>query len=103
MNETKILTSASRRERERERYLTSNFYSILYYYNFEIWLSNGLNVRQKQQLLSTSAIALRMLNNASDLRTSFRQLHINEKRALPMDFAKYRLAIQLNLQWKRYE
>ena len=79
MNETKILTSASRRERERERFLTSNFYSILYYYNFEIWLSNGLNVRQKQQLLSTSAIALRMLNNASDLRTVFRQLHINNK------------------------
>ena len=79
---------------ETKMLLTSNFYSILFY-NCEIWLSNGLNVRQKQQLLSTSAMALRMLNNASDLRISFRQLYINEKRALPMDFAKYRLAIQL--------
>ena len=26
---------------------------------------------------------------------SYKQLHINEKRALPMDFSKYRLAIQL--------
>ena len=31
----------------------------------------------------------------TDLRTSYMQLHTNEKRALPMDFAKYKLAIQL--------
>ena len=31
----------------------------------------------------------------SDLKTSFIQLHSKEKRALPMDFTKYRLAIQL--------
>ena len=36
-----------------------------------------------------------MLNNSSDMRTSFTQLHKSEKRALPMEFAKYRLAIQL--------
>ena len=36
-----------------------------------------------------------MLNNVNDLRTSYMQLHKNEKRALPMDFAKYKLAIQL--------
>ena len=74
--------------------LTSNFYSILYY-NCEIWLSNGLNITLKQKILSASSQALLMLNNSSDMRTSFTQLHKLEKRALPMEFAKYRLAIQL--------
>ena len=74
--------------------LTSNFYSILYY-NCEVWLSEGLNSRQKQQLMAASANALKILNNIRDLRTLFIQLHSHEKRALPMNFAKYRLAIQL--------
>ena len=74
--------------------LTSNFYSILYY-NCEIWLSKELNVRNKQQILAASANALKLLNNVSDLRTSYFQLHCQEKRAMPMNFAKYRLAIQL--------
>ena len=79
---------------ETKMLLTSNFYSILYY-NCEIWPSKGLNVRNKKYLLSASSNALKILNNATDLRISYRQLHLNEKRALPMDFAKYRLAIQL--------
>ena len=74
--------------------VTSNFYSVLYY-NCEIWLSNGLKTRLKQQILSASSNALKMLNNVSDLRLSFKQLHKNEKRALPMDFSNYRLSIQL--------
>ena len=74
--------------------ITSNFYSVLYY-NCEIWLSNGLNGRNKQQILAASANALKLLNNVSDLRISYAQLHSQEKRALPMDFSKYRLAIQL--------
>ena len=74
--------------------LTSNFYSILYY-NCEIWLSNGLTNILKQRILSVSSQALLMLNNSSDLRTSFNQLHKLEKRAPPMEFVKYRLAIQL--------
>ena len=74
--------------------ITSNFYSILYY-NCEIWLSRNLHARQKQQILSASACALKILNNVSDIRISYTQLHKLEKRALPMDFAKYRLAIQL--------
>ena len=79
---------------ESKMLLTSNFYSILYY-NCEVWLSEGLNSRHKQQLLAASANALKILNNVSDLRISFIQLHNQEKRALPMNFAKYRLAIQL--------
>ena len=74
--------------------LTSNFYSILYY-NCEIWLSRDLNVRNKQQLMAASANALKLLNNVTDLRTSYTSLHSLEKRATPMNFAKYRLAIQL--------
>ena len=42
---------------ETKMLLTSNFYSVLYY-NCEIWLSQALNVRNKQQLLSASANAL---------------------------------------------
>ena len=41
--------------------ITSNFYSILYY-NCEIWLSRNLHARQKQQILSASACALKILN-----------------------------------------
>ena len=79
---------------ETKMLLTSNFYSVLYY-NCEIWLSQALNVRNKQQLLSASAYALKMLNNMSDLRISFTQLHKQEKRATPMSFGKYKLSIQL--------
>ena len=79
---------------ETKMLLTSNFYSIIYY-NCEIWLSQGLHVRQKQQILSASATALKILNNVSDIRIDFTQLHNMEKRALPMNFAKYRLAVQL--------
>ena len=74
--------------------MTSNFYSVLYY-NCEIWLSENLNARLKQHLLAASSNAIRILNNVSDLRTSYVQLHNLEKRALPMNFARYRLAIQL--------
>ena len=79
---------------ETKLLLTSNFYSILYY-NSEIWLSNNLKVRQKQQLLAASSNALKILNNVNDLGISYVQLHSKEKRALPMNFAKYRMAIQL--------
>ena len=87
---------------ETKMMLTSNFYSILFY-NCEIWLSQGLNSRLKQQMLAASANALKILSNISDLRTSFVQLHTNEKRAIPMDFAKYRLAIQLYKIYNGYE
>ena len=74
--------------------LTSNFYSILYY-NCEIWLSQGLHERQKQQLLSASAHALKLVNNVNDIMIPYTQLHRAEKRAMPMDFAKYKMSIQL--------
>ena len=45
--------------------------------------------------MAASANALRILNGGGDLRTSFIQRHVNEERALPMNFAKYKLALQL--------
>ena len=79
---------------ETKMLLTSNFYSVLYY-NCEIWLSNSIKFRQKQQLLAASSNALKLLNNMNDLRISYIQLHRKEKRALPLDFGRYRMAIQL--------
>ena len=79
---------------ETKMLLTSNFYSVLYY-NCEVWLSQELKGRNKQQILAASSNALKTLNNCSDLRISFLQLHKLEKRAIPMNFSKYRLAIQL--------
>ena len=58
-------------------------------------MSQGLKTRQKQQLLAASSNALKILNRVSDLRMSFVQMHSMERRAVPMEFAKYRLAIQL--------
>ena len=74
--------------------LTSNFYSVLYY-NCEVWLSQELRGQIKQQILAASAYALKIINNVSDLRISYQQLHNQEKRATPMRFAKYKLALQL--------
>ena len=74
--------------------LTANFYSILYY-NCEIWMSEGLHARKKQLLLSASTNALKILGNNTDIRISFIQKHKYEKRALQMDFSKYKLSIQL--------
>ena len=42
-------------------------------------------------------------SSISDLRTSFIQLHTQELRALPMNFAKYKLAIQLFKIYNGYE
>ena len=52
--------------------------------------------------MAASANALKLLSNKTDLRTSYIQLHINEKRALPMEFAKYRLEIQLFKTYNGY-
>ena len=45
---------------ETKMLLTSIFYLALHY-NCEIWLSQGLNVRNKQQILAASANALMIL------------------------------------------
>ena len=49
----------------------------------------------KQQLLSASTRALKLLNNYSDLRISFDQQHKLQGRATPNEIMKYKLSIQL--------
>ena len=49
---------------------TSNFYSVLYY-NCEIWLTPNLDPRSKQQLLGTSAMALKLMERSPDPMLSY--------------------------------
>ena len=74
--------------------VTSNFYSILYY-NSEIWHLPSLKATLKQKLLSTSAKALKVCVKMSDSNVSFDSLHKTCKRALPIDYMKYKLALCL--------
>ena len=49
----------------------------------------------KQQLLGTSAMALKLLERSPDLMISDDKLHNMKKRGTPIQMMKYRLAIQL--------
>ena len=53
--------------------------------------------------MAASSKALKILNNESDLRISYQQLHLQEKRATPMKFAKYKLAVQLHKIYNRMD
>ena len=88
------LVSRYMNKSEVKQLLTSNFFSILYY-NCEIWLIQSLSPALKQQLLSASATALRILNNQTDIRVSYDQLHRFHTRATPTNVMKYRQSIQL--------
>ena len=55
----------------------------------------SLSPALKQHLLAASSMALRLLNNRSDLRISYDQLHKIHKRATPINVMKYRQSIQL--------
>ncbi len=74
--------------------LTSNFYSILYY-NSEVWHLGSLKRPIKQQLLSTSAKALRVALKYPDKNISYTQLHTMAGRATPEMFRNYKLALLL--------
>ena len=74
--------------------IMSNFSSILYY-NSEIWQLASLKATLKQKLLSSSAKALKVWVKLSDNNVSFDTLHKICKRALPIDFMKYKLALFL--------
>ena len=80
---------------ETKQIITSNFYSQLYY-NCEIWMMPSLSPVLKQQLLSASTRALKLMNNHSDLRISFDQQHKLQGRATPNEIMRYRLSIQLH-------
>ena len=65
--------------------LTANFYSRLYY-NSEIWLLSSLNVRNKKQLLSSSAKALKCTMYYPGPNISFEEIHEMSNRATPEMF-----------------
>ena len=54
-------------------------------------------------ILAASSNALKIINNVSDLRISYLQIHRQEKRATPMNFAKYKLAVQLHKIYNKAE
>ena len=80
---------------ELRQLLTANYYSILYY-NAEVWLIPSLNQQLKKHLLSASSAALRLIESSWDDRVSFRDLHLRNKRATPMQMMTYKHSLQLH-------
>ena len=76
-------------------FLTSNYYSSLYY-NSEIWLSNGIKHEIKQSLLSASANAIRSCVPLSNRYISFIAIHKECKQFTPTQMAHYKLSILLH-------
>ena len=80
---------------EMKTFLTSNYYSSLYY-NSEIWLSNGIKHEIKQSLLSASANAIRSCVPLSNRYISFIAIHKECKQFTPTQMAHYKLSILLH-------
>ena len=75
-------------------FVTSNFYSILYY-NSEIWHLPSLKNTLKQKLLSSSAKAIKCCVKYCTRDVSFVNLHAMYHRATPDQFMLYKNAISL--------
>ena len=80
--------------KELLQFVTSNFYSILFY-NFEIWHLQSLKSNLKQKLLSCSAYAIRTCVKYCTRDVSFVNLHIIYKRATPDQVLLYKHALNL--------
>ena len=76
------------------QFVTSYFYSVLYY-NSEIWHIPSLNHYSKQQLLSVSALALKICTPGITERISFNELHKLNKRATPNQLQLYKHSLLL--------
>ena len=74
--------------------VTSNFYSILYY-NSEIWHLHTLKTNLKQNILSSSARAIKVCLKFDSNDISFLNLHEMYNRAPPEKFLLYRHALAL--------
>ena len=79
---------------ELNQLITSNVYSVLYY-NSEIWNIPTLGRDQKQQLLSTSANALKICTPSYHDRMSYLELHSINNRATPEMMCKYKHSLLL--------
>ena len=74
--------------------VTSNYFSILYY-NSEIWHVHCLKLYDKKLLLTASARALKLAIHYRDPLISFKNLHVNTKRAPPDMYCDYKLSLLL--------
>ena len=75
-------------------FVTSNFYSILFY-NSEIWHLPTLKHNLKQKLLSSSAKAIKVCVKYCTNDVSFDNLHAMYHRATPEKVLLYKLALSL--------
>ena len=74
--------------------VTSNYFSILYY-NSEIWHVHCLKLYDKKLLLTASARALKLATHYRDPLISYKNLHVNTKRATPDMYCDYKLSLLL--------
>ena len=77
---------------QNEKILSQEF---VLYYNCKIWLSTALNQGSKKQLLSASALTLKLCGNVTDRRIYFDKFHEFHNRVTPMKMMQYRLALLL--------
>ena len=75
--------------------ITSNYYSILYY-NADIWLIPTLSPKANNQLMSASAVPLKLICSNFDHHVSYQSLHNICGRATPVEVMKYRHALLLH-------
>ena len=76
-------------------FVTSNFFSILYY-NSEVWQLPNLNQNSKHLLFVASSNALKVCLYYPILPYSYLDLHKITRRATPDMICKYKLALSLN-------
>ena len=82
-------------KQELLKLITSNYYSILYY-NSEIWHLPSNTPNSKKQLLSASALPLKLCMFKYDRNTSFLTLHKLLKRTTPHQFMLYKHTLLLH-------
>ena len=75
--------------------IASNYYCILYY-NSEIWHMPSNTHNSKKQLLSASALPLKLCTYNYDRNTSFLTLHKQLKRSTPNQIMLYKHALLLH-------
>ena len=80
---------------EIKNFLTSNYFSVLYY-NSEIWHSPSLSVNSKKYLFSASARALKLCTPNYDQSISHSTLHVINNQATPKNIMKYKTALMLH-------
>ena len=80
---------------ELKTFITTNFYSVLYY-NSEIWHLPNIAPYLKSLLLSASAKALKLCTSYHSQSTSYVNLHEINKRATPEQFCLYKHSLLLH-------